>query len=162
MQSDGVKLAVAIAAMLIAFVGLIALFNGLVGWLGGLVGDEGLTLERMLGWVFGPLMYLLSVPWSEAQISGAFFGEKLILNEFVAYLHFGQIADTLSPRAEAITTFALCGFANLSSIAIQMGALGSLVPELREFIARYGLRAVAAGSLSNLMSAALAGLLLDV
>jgi CNT family concentrative nucleoside transporter len=159
---DGVKLAVAIAAMLIAFVGLIALFNGLVGWLGGLVGVEGLTLEKMLGYVFGPLMYLLSVPWSEAQISGAFFGEKLILNEFVAYLHFGQIAETLSPRAEAITTFALCGFANLSSIAIQMGALGSLVPELREFIARYGLRAVAAGSLSNLLSAALAGLLLDV
>jgi CNT family concentrative nucleoside transporter len=159
---DGVKLAVAIAAMLIAFVSLIALFNGLVGWLGGLFGVEGLTLEKMLGWVFGPLMYLLSVPWSEAQISGAFFGEKLILNEFVAYLHFGQIAQTLSPRAEAITTFALCGFANLSSIAIQMGALGSLVPELREFIARYGLRAVAAGSLSNLMSAAFAGLLLDL
>ncbi len=159
---DGVKLAVAIAAMLIAFVSLIALFNGLVGWLGGLFGLEGLTLQKMLGWVFGPLMYLLSVPWSEAQVSGAFFGEKLILNEFVAYLHFGQIAHTLSPRAEAITTFALCGFANLSSIAIQMGALGSLVPELREFIARYGLRAVAAGSLSNLMSAALAGLLLDV
>ena len=159
---DGVKLAVAIAAMLIAFVSLIALFNGLVGWLGGLLGYEGLTLEKMLGVIFGPLMYLLSVPWSEAQVSGAFFGEKLILNEFVAYLHFGQIAHTLSPRAEAITTFALCGFANLSSIAIQMGALGSLVPELREFIARYGLRAVAAGSLSNLMSAALAGLLLDV
>jgi concentrative nucleoside transporter, CNT family len=154
--ADGVKLAVAIGAMLIAFVGLIALFNGLVGWL------EGLTLEKMLGVVFGPLMYLLSVPWNEAQIAGSFFGEKLILNEFVAYLHFGQIAETLSPRAEAITTFALCGFANLSSIAIQMGALGSLVPELREFIARYGLRAVAAGSLSNLLSAALAGLLLDV
>lgn len=160
--ADGVKLAVAIGAMLIAFVGLIALFNGLVGWLGGLFGIEGLTLEKILGFVFGPLMYLLSVPWAEAQVAGSFFGEKLILNEFVAYLHFGQIASTLSPRAEAITTFALCGFANLSSIAIQMGALGSLVPELREFIARYGLRAVAAGSLSNLLSAALAGLLLDV
>ena len=87
----------------------------------------------MLGWVFGPLMYLLSVPWSEAQVSGAFFGEKLILNEFVAYLHFGENRTyALSPRAEAITTFALCGFANLSSIAIQMGALGSLVPELRD------------------------------
>jgi concentrative nucleoside transporter, CNT family len=159
---DGVKLAVAIAAMLIAFVSLIALFNGLVGWIGGLFGIESLTIEKMLGYVFGPLMYLLSVPWSEAQIAGAFFGEKLILNEFVAYLHFGQLVDTLSPRAEAITTFALCGFANLTSIAIQMGALGALVPELREFIARHGLRAVAAGSLSNLLSAALAGLLLDV
>jgi CNT family concentrative nucleoside transporter len=160
--ADGVKLAVAIGAMLIAFVGLIALANGLIGWIGGLFGVEDLTLEKMLGVVFAPLMYLLSVPSSEAQIAGSFFGQKLILNEFVAYLNFGQITDTLSERAEAITTFALCGFANLSSIAIQMGALGSLVPELREFIARYGLRAVAAGSLSNLLSAALAGLLLDV
>jgi CNT family concentrative nucleoside transporter len=160
--ADGVKLAVAIAAMLIAFIGLIALCNGLIGWIGGLFGVEDLTLEKALGYVFAPLMYLLSVPQNEAQIAGSFFGQKLILNEFVAYLNFGQIADTLSARAEAITTFALCGFANLSSIAIQMGALGSLVPELREFIARYGLRAVAAGSLSNLLSAALAGLLLTV
>jgi concentrative nucleoside transporter, CNT family len=160
--ADGVKLAVAIGAMLIAFVGLIALVNGLIGWAGGLFGVEDLTLEKMLGYVFAPLMYLLSVPPGEVQVAGSFFGQKLILNEFVAYLNFGQIADTLSERGEAITTFALCGFANLSSIAIQMGALGSLVPELREFIARYGLRAVAAGSLSNLLSAALAGLLLDV
>jgi concentrative nucleoside transporter, CNT family len=160
--ADGVKLAVAIGAMLIAFVGLIALCNGLIGWIGGLFGVENLTLERILGVVFAPLMYLLSVPQNEAQIAGSFFGQKLILNEFVAYLNFGQIVDSVSERAEAITTFALCGFANLSSIAIQMGALGSLVPELREFIARYGLRAVAAGSLSNLLSAALAGLLLDV
>jgi CNT family concentrative nucleoside transporter len=160
--ADGVKLAVAIAAMLIAFIGLIALCNGLIGWIGGLFGAEDLTLEKMLGWVFAPLMYLLSVPQGEAQVAGSFFGQKLILNEFVAYMNFGQIADTLTARAEAITTFALCGFANLSSIAIQMGALGSLVPELREFIARYGLRAVAAGSLSNLLSAALAGLLLDL
>lgn len=160
--ADGVKLAVAIAAMLVAFIGLIALCNGLIGWIGGLFGAEDLTLEKMLGFVFAPLMYLLSVPQNEAQIAGSFFGQKLILNEFVAYLNFGQVADSLSARAEAITTFALCGFANLSSIAIQMGALGSLVPELREFIARYGLRAVAAGSLSNLLSAALAGLLLTV
>jgi len=160
--ADGVKLAVAIAAMLVAFIGLIALCNGLIGWVGGLFGVDGLTLEKILGMIFAPLMYLLSVPQNEAQIAGSFFGQKLILNEFVAYLNFGQIADTLSARGEAITTFALCGFANLSSIAIQMGALGSLVPELREFIARYGLRAVAAGSLSNLLSAALAGLLLTV
>lgn len=159
---DGVKLAVNIGAMLIAFVSLIALFNGVVGGLGGLVGLEGLTLEKILGVIFGPLMYLLSVPWSEAQIAGALFGEKLILNEFVAFLHLGEIAQTLSPRTEAVVTFALCGFANLSSIAILLGGLGSLVPEKRELIARFGLRAVAAGSLSNLMSAALAGLLLGL
>lgn len=160
--SDGVRLAVNIGAMLIAFVALIALFNGVVGGLGGLVGVEGLTLEKILGVIFGPLMFLLSVPWSEAQIAGALFGEKLILNEFVAFLHFGEIAGTVSVRTEAVVTFALCGFANLSSIAIQVGGLGTLIPERRELICRFGLRAVAAGSLSNLMSAALAGLLLGL
>lgn len=105
-------------------------------------------------------MYLLSIPWSEAQIAGALFGEKLILNEFVAYLHLGQVVDSISPRTEAVVTFSLCGFANVSSIAILLGGLGSLIPEKRDLIARYGLRAVAAGSLSNLMSAAMASLLL--
>jgi CNT family concentrative nucleoside transporter len=159
---DGVMLAVNIGAMLVAFVSLIALFNGLVGGLGGWVGIEDLTLERILGFLFAPLMYLLSVPWAEAQTAGALFGEKLILNEFVAYFHLGQVADTLSPRTEAVVTFSLCGFANLSSIAILLGGLGSLVPEKRELIARFGLRAVAAGSLSNLMSAALASLLIPL
>lgn len=160
--ADGVKLAVNIGAMLIAFVSLIALFNGLVGGLGGLVGIEGLTLERILGIIFAPLMFLLSVPWAEAQTVGALFGEKLVLNEFVAFLHLGPMVDTLSPRAEVIATISLCGFANLSSIAILLGGLGSLIPEKRELIGRFGLRAVAAGSLSNLMSATLAGLLLNV
>ncbi len=157
---DGLKLAVNIGAMLIAFVALIALFNGVIGGLGGLVGIENLTLERILGTVFAPLMWLLSVPWAEAQTAGALFGEKLILNEFVAFFHFGEIAGTLSPRTEAVVTFALCGFANLSSIAILLGGLGVLIPEKRELIGRFGLRAVLAGSLSNLMSAALASLLL--
>jgi len=105
-------------------------------------------------------MYLLSVPWSEAQAAGALFGEKLILNEFVAFSHLGDYLGDASERTRAVSTFALCGFANLSSIAILLGGLGSLVPEKRELIARFGLKAVAAGSLSNLMSAALAGLLL--
>lgn len=156
----GVKLAVNIAAMLIAFVSLIALFNGVVGGLGGLVGIEGLTLEGILGFIFAPLMYLLSVPWEEAALAGALFGEKLILNEFVAFLHMGEVVGDMSPRAEAVATFALCGFANLSSIAILLGGLGSLLPEKREIIGRYGLRAVIAGSLSNLMSAALASIML--
>lgn len=159
---EGVRLAVNIGGMLVAFVSLIALFNGLVGWLGGFFGAEDLTLESILGAIFAPLMYLLSVPWAEADIAGALFGEKLILNEFVAYLHMTEMLDAMSPRTEAVVTFSLCGFANLSSIAILLGGLGSLVPEKRDLIAKYGLRAVAAASLSNLMSAALASLLLPV
>ena len=157
---DGVKLAVNIGAMLIAFVALIALFNGIVGGLGGLVGIENLTVERILGFIFAPLMYVLSVPWAEAQIAGSLFGEKLILNEFVAFLHMGDLLVDMSPRTEAVVTFSLCGFANLSSIAMLLGGLGTLVPEKRDLIARFGIKAVIAGSLSNLMSAALAGVFL--
>jgi CNT family concentrative nucleoside transporter len=157
---DGVKLAVNIGAMLIAFVALIALFNGIVGGLGSLVGVEDLTLEGMLGLVFAPLMYVLSVPWSEAPMAGSLFGEKLVLNEFVAFLDMGRMLADMSPRTEAIVTFSLCGFANLSSIAILVGGLGTLVPEKRELVARFGIKAVIAGSLSNLMSAALAGVFL--
>lgn len=158
--SDGVRLAVNIGAMLIAFVALIALFNGLVGGLAGIVGIEGLTLQKMLGWIFAPIMFLLGIPWSDAVAAGGLFGEKLILNEFVAFSHLNGYLEGTGERTRAIVTFALCGFANLSSIAILLGGLGSLVPEKRELIARFGLKAVAAGSLSNLMSAALAGLLL--
>ncbi len=157
---DGVKLAVNIGAMLIAFVALIALFNGIVGGLGSLVGVDNLTLEGMLGFVFAPLMYVLSVPWSEAPMAGSLFGEKLVLNEFVAFLDMGRMLSDMSPRTEAIVTFALCGFANLSSIAILLGGLGTLVPEKRDLVARFGVKAVIAGSLSNLMSAALAGVFL--
>lgn len=157
---DGVRLAVNIGAMLIAFVALIALFNGIVGGVAGWFGVEDLTLQKILGWVFAPMMFLLSVPWAEAQAAGALFGEKLILNEFVAFSHLDEYLAGMSDRTVAVVTFSLCGFANLSSIAILLGGLGSLVPEKRELIARFGLKAVAAGSLSNLMSAALAGLLL--
>jgi len=160
--SDGVKLAVNIGAMLVAFVALIALFNGIVGWLGSLIGLDGITLQKILGWFFAPVMYLLSIPWSEAQAAGALFGEKLILNEFVAYSHLNDYLAGMSERTTAIVTFSLCGFANLSSIAILLGGLGSLVPERKDLIARFGIKAVAAGSLSNLMSAALAGLLLGL
>lgn len=160
---DGVRLAVNIGAMLIAFVALIALFNGIVGGIGGWFGYPDITLEKLLGELFAPLMWLLSVPWSEAHVAGALFGEKLILNEFVAYFDLStKYMDSLSPHALAVVTFSLCGFANLSSIAILLGGLGSLVPEKRDLIAKFGLRAVAAGSLSNLMSAALASLLVGV
>ena len=158
--SDGLRLAVNIGAMLIAFVALIALFNGLVGGAFGLFGVEGITLQLILGKLFAPLMWLLGIPWAEAQAAGSLFGEKLILNEFVAFSHLNEYLAGMSERTIAISTFMLCGFANLSSIAILLGGLGVLVPEKRELIARFGLRAVAAGSLSNLMSAALAGLLL--
>ena len=156
---DGLRLAVNIGAMLIAFVALIALFNGVVGGIAGLFGYT-LTLEMILGRLFSPLMFLLGVPWTEAQAAGALFGEKLILNEFVAFSHLNDYLAGMSARSRAIATFSLCGFANLSSIAILLGGLGVLVPDKRQLIARLGLRAVAAGSLSNLMSAALAGLLL--
>ncbi len=158
--TDGLRLAANIGAMLIAFVGLIALFNGLVGWLFGLVGIEGITLQLILGKIFQPLMFLLSVPWEEAQAAGALFGEKLILNEFVAFSHLNDYLAGMSPRTIAVVTFSLCGFANLSSIAILLGGLGVLVPEKRDLIGQFGIKAVLAASLSNLMSAALAGIML--
>ncbi len=158
--TDGLRLAANIGAMLIAFVALIALFNGLVGGLFSLVGIEGITLQFLLGKLFQPLMFLLSVPWEEAEAAGALFGEKLILNEFVAFSHLNEYLAGMSPRTFAVATFSLCGFANLSSIAILLGGLGVLVPEKRDLIGQLGLKAVLAGSLSNLMSAALAGLLL--
>jgi len=160
--TDGVKLAVNIGAMLITFIALIAVVNGIVGGVAGLAGIEDLTLQKMLGWIFAPMMYLLNIPWAEAQAAGSLFGEKIILNEFVAYSHLNEYLAGMSAKTKAIVTFSLCGFANLSSIAILLGGLGSLVPEKRELIARFGLKAVAAGSLSNLMSAALAGLLLSL
>ena len=159
-SADGLRLAVNIGAMLIAFVALIALFNGVIGGLFSLVGIDGVTLQLLLGKIFQPLMYVLSVPWHEAEAAGALFGEKLILNEFVAFSHMGEYLAGMSERTRAVVTFSLCGFANLSSIAILLGGLGVLVPEKKDLIARFGLKAVAAGSLSNLMSAALAGLLL--
>jgi len=157
--TDGLRLAANIGAMLIAFVALIAMVNGLVGWVAGWFGYD-MTLQSILGWIFSPLMYLLSVPWEEAQAAGALFGEKLILNEFVAFSHLNDYLAGMSARTVAIVTFSLCGFANLSSIAILLGGLGVLVPEKRDLIGQLGMKAVLAGSLSNLMSAALAGILL--
>ncbi|MCP3736388.1 NupC/NupG family nucleoside CNT transporter [Sphingomonas sp. RP10(2022)] len=155
----GVRLAVAVGAMVLAFVALVALANGLLGGLGSLVGLPGLSFQALLGYVFQPVMFLLNVPWDEAAIAGGLFGEKIVLNEFVAYIDLGK-QTALSARTVAVVTFALCGFANFSSIAIQMAVTGSLAPNQRPMIARLGLRALAAGSLANLMSAALAGLLI--
>jgi CNT family concentrative nucleoside transporter len=157
---DGLVVAVNIGAILIAFVSLIALINGITAAVGGWFGVDGLTLQKILGWIFSPLMVLVGTPWAEAQTVGGLFGEKLVLNEFVAYISLTHLTAPLSAQSEAIVTFALCGFANFSSIALVLGSLGVLVPERAGEIARYGLRAVAAGSLSNLMSAAIAGIVL--
>ncbi|MFN5824647.1 MAG: NupC/NupG family nucleoside CNT transporter [Sphingomonadales bacterium] len=157
----GVKLAVAVGAMVLACVALVALANGRLGGLGNLVGLKGLSFQGILGQVFAPVMYLLGVPWNEASAAGGLFGTKVVLNEFVAFIDLGAMKD-LSPTSVAIVTFALCGFANFSSIAIQMAVTGGLAPNQRPMIAKLGLKALAAGSLSNLMSAALAGLFLSL
>ncbi|QIL01974.1 NupC/NupG family nucleoside CNT transporter [Sphingomonas sinipercae] len=159
----GVKLAVAVGAMVLAFVALVALANGLLGGLGNMVGVPDLSFQRLVGLVFAPVMYLIGVPWNEAGIAGGLFGTKIVLNEFVAFIDLGNAqgaAAGLSERGRAIVTFALCGFANFSSIAIQMAVTGGLAPNQRPVIARLGIRALIAGSLANLMSAALAGLML--
>jgi CNT family concentrative nucleoside transporter len=156
----GVKLAVAVGAMVLAFVALVALANGILGGIGAWFGYPGLSFQGILGLVFKPIMFLLNVPWSEAGAAGGLFGEKIVLNEFVAYIDLGKQAAALSPRTVAVVTFALCGFANFSSIAIQMAVTGGLAPNQRPTIAKLGLRALLAGSLANLMSAALAGLLI--
>ena len=156
----GVKLAVAVGAMVLAFVALVALANGLLGGIGGWFGMPDLSFQKLLGYVFAPVMVLLNVPWAEAGTAGGLFGTKVVLNEFVAFIDLGKASAGLSPHTVGVVTFALCGFANFSSIAIQMAVTGNLAPNQRPVIARLGLKALVAGSLSNLMSAALAGLLL--
>jgi CNT family concentrative nucleoside transporter len=156
---EGLHLALNIGAMLIAFVSLIALLNGVLGGLGGLAGVEGLTIQTLLGYLFAPVMFLLSAPWEEARAAGAILGEKIVINEFVAYLSLSDQLDAFSPRTQAVLTVALCGFANFSSIGILLGGLGGLMPDRIGEIARLGLRAVLAATLANLMSAAIAGLL---
>jgi len=157
----GVKLAVAVGAMVLAFVALVALANGLLAGVGGWFGYSDLSFQKLLGFVFAPMMYLIGIPWDQAGAAGGLFGTKIVLNEFVAFIELGTIGpEVLTERSRAIITFALCGFANFSSIAIQMAVTGGLAPNQRPVIARLGLRALAAGSLANLMSAALAGLFL--
>ena len=157
--TEGIKLAVTIGGMLIAFVALIALLNSIFIMLGSVLGIENLTMQKIFGWIFSPIMFLLNIPWSEAQAAGALFGEKLILNEFVAYSHLTEYLSGMSERTIVIMTFALCGFANFASIAILMGSVGILIPNKKEFIASYGLKAVLAASLANLLSASFAGIL---
>ncbi len=156
--SNGLMLAVNIGAMLIAFVALIALLNGMLGGIGGLFGMPELSMELILGYVFAPFSLLLGVPVNEMLQVGSLIGQKFMVNEFVAFISFIDMKATLSAHSQVVISFALCGFANLSSIAIQLGGLGVMAPSRRSEIARLGLKAVLAGTLSNFMSAAIAGL----
>jgi CNT family concentrative nucleoside transporter len=156
--ATGLTLALNVGAMLLAFVAMIALVNGLLSGIGGWFGFEDLTLQYLLGKLFAPLAFLIGVSWEEASQAGSPIGQKLVINEFYAYASFVQMKEALSPHTQVIVTFALCGFANLTSIAILLGGLGSIVPSRRRDIARLGLKAVIGGTLANLMSAALAGL----
>ena len=160
--ASGMQLALNVGAMLLAFIALIAMFNGLIGWTAGLFGYENVTFEGILGYVLQPLAWAIGVPWEEAQLAGSFIGQKMVVNELVAYLNFLENQSQLSEASQAIITFALCGFANFSSIAILMGGIGAMAPTRRKEIARLGLKAVIAATLSNLMSAALAGFYLSL
>ena len=155
--SSGMQLALNVGAMLLAFVGLIALVNGAIGGIAGWFGVEGLTLQVIFGYVFQPLAFILGVSWDEARLAGSFIGQKLVINEFVAYLDFVQVKEQLSAHTQVIVTIALCGFANFSSIAILLGGLGGMAPSRRADIAQLGLKALLAATLANLMSAAIAG-----
>jgi CNT family concentrative nucleoside transporter len=171
---EGLYLALNVGAMLLAFIALIALINAVITWVAGWSGitsglimiglldaGQALTLEIILGWLLAPLAWLMGVPWQDATIVGSLLGIKTVVNEFVAYIQFsGTLADTnLSPRSIVITTYALCGFANFSSIAIQIGGIGGIAPSRRSDLARIGLRAMVAGSLAAFMTATIAGML---
>lgn len=158
----GLQMAAAVGAMLLAFISLIAALNGLLGWSAGLFGFEGVSIELVLGWVLQPLAFVLGVPWEESALAGSLIGQKLVLNEFVAYIAFLDQVDNMQPMTQAIVTFALCGFANFSSIAILLGGLGALAPSRRTDISVLGLRALLTATLANLMSAALAGFYLSI
>ncbi|WQY55009.1 NupC/NupG family nucleoside CNT transporter [Helicobacter pylori] len=161
--STGLNLALHVGAMLLAFVGMLALINGLLGVVGGFLGMEHLSLGLILGALLKPLAFMLGIPWSQAGIAGEIIGIKIALNEFVGYMQFlPYLGDNppliLSEKTKAIITFALCGFANLSSVAMLIGGLGSLVPKKKDLIIRLALKAVLVGTLSNFMSATIAGL----
>ena len=158
--SDGLKLAANVAAMLLAFIALIAMLNGILGALGGLFGYPGLSFELLIGYLNAPVAWLLGVPWEDCLTVGAILGKKLILNEFVGYLDLIKAKAVLSERATILTTYALCGFANFSSIAIQLGGIGTMAPEKRPILAKYGIYSLIGGTLACYMTACIAGFLI--
>ena len=162
--ADGVKLALNVGGMLLAFIALISMVNFPLAWIGQVTGLEAvvgqpLSLSIILGYLLSPLAWIIGIPWSEAVLVGGLIGEKIVINEFVAYMHLGEIKQTLSEHSVLISTYALCGFANFSSIAIQLGGIGGLAPNRRPDIARLGLRAVLGGTLATMMTATIAGVL---
>ena len=160
--SSGMSLALNVGAMVLAFVGLIALVNTLLGSLGEMVGFADLSLQLLLGYAFQPLAFLVGVPWEETRLAGSLIGQKLVFNEFVAFVSFTDQMALMGDRSQAIVTFALCGFANFSSIGVVLGGVGMMAPNRRKDIAELGLRAVLAGFMANLMSAAIAGFFLSL
>ena len=159
---DGLGLVLNIGAILLAFVALIALVNGIIGFVGGLFGISGLSLQSILGYIFAPIATIIGVPIKESVVAGSLIGQKIILNEFVAFTNLSQIMSTLSTKTIAIITFSLCGFANISSIAILIGGIGGMAPKRKHDIARLGWKAVLGGTLANLLSATIAGFLLTI
>jgi CNT family concentrative nucleoside transporter len=157
---EGLHLAMNVIAMLISFIALIALLNSMLGAIGGWFGHPAFSLQMVLGWVFAPIAWSLGVPWRDAGTIGNLLGTRMVLNEFIAFAQLGPMKDALDPRSFTVATFALCGFANFSSIGIQIGGIGALVPERRHDLARLGLRAMLAGTLANFVSACIAALLL--
>lgn len=165
--SSGVQLAINVGAMLLAFISLIALINGMLSGIGGWFNFPQLSMELILSWIFAPVAFLIGVPWQDAHIAGSLIGQKLVVNEFVAYMDFSQYLNPavvaekglhgLTEHTKVIISFALCGFANLGSVAILLGGIGGMAPSRRHDIAKLGLKAVFAGTLSNLMSASIAG-----
>ena len=160
--SSGMSLALNVGAMVLAFVGLIALVNTLLGSLGAMIGFADLSLQLLLGYAFQPLAFIVGIPWEETGLAGSLIGQKLVFNEFVAFVSFTDQMTLMSDRSQAIVTFALCGFANFSSIGIVLGGIGMMAPNRRKDIAELGLRAVLAGFMANLMSAAIAGFFLSI
>jgi concentrative nucleoside transporter, CNT family len=155
---DGLHLALNVAAMLITFLALLALLNAMMGWVHLHVDWFPWSLQQVFGWIFAPVAWLIGVPWHDAAAVGNLLGTRMVLNEFVAFAQLGTIKSSLDPRTFTIATFALCGFANFSSIGIQIGGIGALAPEQRQQLARFGLRAMLAGTMANLMSASIVGI----
>jgi CNT family concentrative nucleoside transporter len=160
--ASGLKLALNVGAMLLAFIAIIALLNSLIGGTASLMGYDEITIEWIFGYLFAPVAFIIGVPSSEMLQAGSFIGQKIVVNEFFAYVNFAQIKDNLSEHTQVIITFALCGFANLSSIAILLGGIGSMAPNRRHDIAKLGIKAMIAATLANLMSAAIAGVFLSL
>jgi CNT family concentrative nucleoside transporter len=158
--TEGLQLMLNVIAMLVSFIALIALANGAFGWVHGYVAWFPANIQTVLGWLFSPIAWVMGVPWHDSGTVGGLLGTRMVLNEFIAYAQLGPLKASLSPVSFTIATFALCGFANIGSVGIQIGGIGALAPERKHDLARLGFKAMIAGTLANFLSATLAGMLL--